>query len=137
MLKAFQNIMALLFKTEKEHKHDIIDQEKVKLQRKLTASQRDYAALTARHDDVTEQMKLWIRQSEQLQDKLSAALAHVKVLEGVLIESNITIESLQLSLDLREKEETEGLQNYIDELETEIAEAVELIHQYGLQMRKV
>jgi hypothetical protein len=41
-----------------------------------------------------------------------------------------------LALELREKEENEGLHNYIDELETEMDEAVELIQKYGLELRK-
>ena len=77
-----------------------------------------------------------MKKSAALQDKLSASLGHVTVLEGVLEESNRTIEALNLAVELRDKEETEGLQNYIDELETEMDEAVELIQKYGLELRK-
>ena len=85
---------------------------------------------------MTTQSSLWMKKSAALQDKLSASLGHVTVLEGVLEESNRTIEALNLAVELRDKEETEGLQNYIDELETEMDEAVELIQKYGLELRK-
>ena len=86
--------------------------------------------------DAIAQSNLWMKKSATLQDKLSASLGHVKVLENVLVESNRTIDALNLALELREKEEIEGLQNYIDELETEMDEAVELIQKYGLELRK-
>lgn len=142
--------MGLLVK-EKKHTHEIVDVEKERLKKDLTKSHQDYAKLTKqmievdeqmnlqtkRNEEIKEQMNLWMRKAGQLQNKLSASLGHATVLEGVLEESNRTIESLQLALELREKEETEGLQNYIDELEEEIDAAVELITKYGLQLRKM
>jgi len=92
--------------------------------------------LTMELSESVEHSNLWMKKSAILQDKLSASLGHVTVLEDVLVESNRTIEALNLALELREKEETSGLQNYIDELETEMDEAVELINKYGLELRK-
>ena len=87
--------------------------------------------------EVDDTMNLWMRKSAQLQDKLSKAQGEVTVLEEVLAESNKTIEALELAIELREVEEIEGLQSYIDDLEKEIDEAVELITKYGLQLRKM
>ena len=85
---------------------------------------------------VRQEKSEWMKKAASLQDKLSASQGHVTVLEDVLEESNRTIEALNLALELREKEETEGLQSYIDELEKEIDDAVELIQKYGLELRK-
>ena len=135
MLKLIQKIMGLLVKEEK-HTHEIVDVEKERLKKDLTKSHNDYAKLTKQKIEVDEQKDLWMRKSSQLQDKLSKAQGEVTVLEEVLAESNKTIEALELALELREVEEVEGLQNYIDDLEKEIDEAIELITKYGLQMRK-
>ncbi len=153
MLKAIQKLMAVLFKPEAEHKHDVVVKPKVdvpKLQKKLAETEQKLITLKKESNvtsidlmkvktelkDATAQSNLWMKKSATLQDKLSASLGHVTVLEGVLEESNKTIDSLTLAIELREKEETEGLQSYIDELETEIDEAVELIQKYGLELRK-
>ena len=145
MLKTLQRLKTLIFnaassylyRPEKEHTHKVVDHEKVKLKRDLLTAQTDYNTLTQQHETVKDQMNLWMEKSSQLQEKLCAALGHTTVLEGVLEESNKTIEALNLAIDLREKEELEGLQNYIDELETEMDEAVDLITKYGLQLRKM
>ena len=137
MLQSIQKLMALLFKQEKEHVHEVGDPEKDKLKKDLKKSHNDYALLNKQKMEVDEQMNLWMRKASQLQDKLSASIGEVTVLEEVLVESNKKVEALELALELREVEEVEGLQNYIDELEAEIDEAVELITKYGLQLRKM
>ena len=159
MLKTIQKLMAVLFKPEAEHKHGVvvIPDATIKLKKDLAEAKhtitelkkqatldknelseldKHVSGLDVKLSDSVEQANLWMRKSADLQDKLSASLGHVTVLEGVLVESNKTIEALNLAIELREKEETEGLQSYIDELETEIDEAVELIQKYGLEMRK-
>tara|TARA_Y100000310_G_scaffold33190_1_gene31381 strand:- start:60 stop:506 length:447 start_codon:yes stop_codon:yes gene_type:complete len=147
MLKMIQKMMVLIFK-DKEPKHEVtvVDEEKMRLR-------KDLATLKIQLREYQEEVHtadLWMRKAEKLQDKLSvalgdtktfqekltAALGHTKVLEGVLEESNKTIEALNLAIELREKEETEGLQSYIDELEAEIEEAVGVIQKYGLELRK-
>jgi chromosome segregation ATPase len=137
MLKQVQKLIDLLFTTKTEQKHETVKAENTKLKRELAAARKENTILTKQHETSKEHGNLWKRKSADLQDKLSAALGHTTVLEGVLDESNKTIESLQLALELREKEETEGLQTYIDDLEAEIEEAVSLIQTYGLEMRKV
>ena len=137
MLKSIQKLMALLFKPEKEHTHEVGDPEKDRLKKDLTKAHNDYALLTKQKMEVDDTMNLWMRKSAQLQDKLSKAQGEVTVLEEVLAESNKTIEALELAIELREVEEIEGLQSYIDDLEKEIDEAVELITKYGLQLRKM
>ena len=131
MWKNLRALMAILWTHGKEHKHEV--QEKSidipTLRRKLAEAEQKILGAIA-------QSNLWMKKSAILQDKLSASLGHVKVLENVLVESNRTIDALNLALELREKEENEGLQNYIDELETEMDEAVELIQKYGLELRK-
>ena len=131
MWKNLRALMAILWTHGKEHKHEV--QEKSidipTLRRKLAEAEQKIL-------DAIAQSNLWMKKSAILQDKLSASLGHVKVLENVLVESNRTIDALNLALELREKEENEGLQNYIDELETEMDEAVELIQKYGLELRK-
>ena len=152
MWKNLQTLMAILFTRGKEHKHEGTEPpiDVHKLQRKLGEVEQKLLALKKESNvtsidlmkvktelkDATAQSNLWMKKSATLQDKLSASLGHVTVLEGVLEESNRTIESLTLAIELREKEETEGLQNYIDKLEKEIDEAVELIQKYGLELRK-
>ena len=129
--------MTMLFKPEKGHTHEVSDPEKERLKRDLTKAHNEYALLTKRKNEVDEQMNLWMRKSSQLQDKLSKAQGEITVLEAVLAESNKTIESLELALELQKVEGVEGLQNYIDELEAEINEAVALIVKYGRQIRKM
>ena len=160
MWKNLQTLMTMLFTNRKEHKHEVVVKPKVdvsNLQKKLAEAEQKLVNLkqdssiinttltkvrtelgdaTSQLQDATAQSNLWMKKSAALQDKLSASQGHVTVLEGVLEESNRTIESLTLAIELREKEETEGLQSYIDELETEIDEAVELIQKYGLELRK-
>ena len=152
MWKNLQTLMAILFTRGKEHKHEGTEPpiDVHKLQRKLGEVEQKLLALKKESNvtsidlmkvktelkDATAQSNLWMKKSATLQDKLSASLGHVTVLEGVLEESNKTIEALNLAIELRENEETEGLQSYIDELETEMDEAVELIQKYGLELRK-
>jgi len=141
MLTVLQKLIALLFKQKQEHKHEIIvvDEEKIQLRKEIASLKVSLSTSTAslrEYKDAAHQADLWMKKSAQLQEKLSAALGHTTVLEGVLEESNRTIDSLQLAIELREKEETEGLQNYIDELEDEIDVAIALITKYGLQLRK-
>jgi len=154
-----QTLMAMLFSHGKEHKHELHEKpiDTSKLRKKLGEAEQKLINLkqisnvtsieltTVKTELVnvkkeltamTTQSSLWMKKSAALQDKLSASLGHVTVLEGVLEESNRTIEALNLAVELRDKEETEGLQNYIDELETEMDEAVELIQKYGLELRK-
>ena len=152
MWKNLRALMAILWTHGKEHKHEV--QEKSidipKLRRKLAEAEQkllnvkqessvtntELIKVRTELRDAIAQSNLWMKKSAILQDKLSASLGHVKVLENVLVESNRTIDALNLALELREKEENEGLQNYIDELETEMDEAVELIQKYGLELRK-
>ena len=153
MWKNLQTLMTMLFTNRKEHKHEVVVKPKVdvsNLQKKLAEAEQKLVNLKQDSSiinttltkvrtelgDAVAQSNLWMKKSAALQDKLSASQGHVTVLEGVLEESNRTIESLTLAIELREKEETEGLQSYIDELETEIDEAVELIQKYGLELRK-
>ena len=159
MWKNLQTLVAILFTRGKEHKHEVKEKpiDISKLQKKLAETEQKLINLkqtsnvtsielskvktelgnaTAQLQDAIAQSNLWMKKSAALQDKLSASLGHVTVLEGVLEESNRTIEALNLAVELRDKEETEGLQNYIDELETEMDEAVELIQKYGLELRK-
>ena len=77
-----------------------------------------------------------MQKSATLQDKLSASQNHVKVLDGVLEESNKTIEALELALSQQETEKAEGLQSYIEELEAEMEEAITLINSYGVKLGK-
>ena len=137
MLKSIQKLMELLFKPEQKHVHEVGDPEKDKLKKDLKKAQNENAVLRKQQVEVREQMNLWMRKSEQLQEKLTGARGELAVLETVLAESNKRIESLELALELREVEEVEGLQAYIDELEAEIDEAIALITKYGLQMRKM
>ena len=152
MWKNLQTLIRILFTRGKEHKHEGTEPpiDVHKLQRKLGEVEQKLLALKKESNvtsidlmkvktelkDATAQSNLWMKKSATLQDKLSASLGHVTVLEGVLEESNKTIEALNLAIELRENEETEGLQSYIDELETEMDEAVELIQKYGLELRK-
>ena len=159
MWKNLQTLIRILFTRGKEHKHEGTEPpiDVHKLQKKLAETEQKLINLkqtsnvtsielskvktelgnaTAQLQDAIAQSNLWMKKSAALQDKLSASLGHVTVLEGVLEESNKTIEALNLAIELRENEETEGLQSYIDELETEMDEAVELIQKYGLELRK-
>jgi hypothetical protein len=114
----------------------VVRQEVSTLKTEALLASKALAKVTIGLSDSVTQSNLWMKKSASLQDNLSASQGHVVVLESVLGEANRTIESLTLALELREKEETEGLQNYIDELETEMDEAVELIQKYGLELRK-
>ena len=138
MLNTIKKVLTLLFKAETAHKQEVVIKPDVtfQLKRDLSEAQQKILGLNRRLKDSVDQSSLWMKKSAALQDKLSASLGHVTVLEGVLEESNRTIEALNLAVELRDKEETEGLQNYIDELETEMDEAVELIQKYGLELRK-
>ena len=159
MLENLRTIINALFKTmgwKVEHQHTVVvkPETTLKLKKELSAVRQEVSTLkksnateallasqalakaTIELSDSVAQSNLWMKKSASLQDNLSASQGHVTVLEGVLEESNRTIESLTLAIELREKEETEGLQNYIDELEKEIDEAVELIQKYGLELRK-
>ena len=125
MLKTIQKLMGILFTCCSDHKHEttvVKPEATLKLKKELSM--------------VRQEKSEWMKKAASLQDKLSASQGHVTVLEDVLEESNRTIEALNLALELREKEETSGLQTYIDELETEIDEAVDLIQKYGLELRK-
>ena len=152
MWKNLQTLMAILFTRGKEHKHEgteppidvhklqiklgEVEQKLLALKKESNVTSIDLMKVKTELKDATAQSNLWMKKSATLQDKLSASLGHVTVLEGVLEESNKTIEALNLAIELRENEETEGLQSYIDELETEMDEAVELIQKYGLELRK-
>ena len=138
MLKTIRQLLTALLKVETEHKQEIVVKPDItlQLQRELSDAQQKVLGLNRRLKDSVDQSSLWMKKSAIIQYKLSASQGHVKVLEGVLEESNRTIEALNIALELREKEETEGLQTYIDELEQEIDEAVELIQKYGVEMRK-
>ena len=131
-----QTLMAMLFSHGKEHKHELhekpidipklrsklgeVEQKLISLKQTSNATSIELMKVKTELTDMTTQSSLWMKKSAALQDKLSASLGHVTVLEGVLEESNRTIEALNLAVELRDKEETEGLQNYIDELETEM-----------------
>ena len=138
MLENIRTIIKLLFNSKKEHQHILVVKPDVtlKLKKELSEAKKKLSIVNIQLSDMVAQSNLWMKKSAILQDKLSASLGHVTVLEDVLVESNRTIEALNLALELREKEETSGLQNYIDELETEMDEAVELINKYGLELRK-
>ena len=138
MLKTIRQLLVTLLKVETVHKQEVVVKPDMtlKLQRELSESQQKVLGLNRRLKDSVDQSSLWMKKSAILQDKLSASQGHVKVLEGVLEESNKTIEALNLAIELQDAEETEGLQRYINELETEIDDAVALITKYGLQMRK-
>ena len=162
MWKNLRTLVAILFRHREEHKHGVVVQPDahnlLKLKKELSTAKHEHFQevstlkrananeallasqaldkLTMELSESVEHSNLWMKKSAILQDKLSASLGHVKVLENVLVESNRTIDALNLALELREKEENEGLQNYIDELETEMDEAVELINKYGLELRK-
>ena len=138
MLENIRTIIKLLFNSKKEHQHILVVKPDVtlKLKKELSEAKKKLSIVNIQLSDMVAQSNLWMKKSAILQDKLSASLGHVKVLENVLVESNRTIDALNLALELREKEENEGLQNYIDELETEMDEAVELIQKYGLELRK-
>jgi len=138
MLENIRTIIKLLFNSKKEHQHILVVKPDVtlKLKKELSEAKKKLSIVNIQLSDMVAQSNLWMKKSAILQDKLSASLGHVTVLEDVLVESNRTIDALNLALELREKEENEGLQNYIDELETEMDEAVELIQKYGLELRK-
>ena len=152
MWKNLRTLMAILWTHGKEHKHEVQEKsiDMPKLRRKLaeveqkllnvkqesSVTNTELIKVRTELRDAIAQSNLWMKKSAILQDKLSASLGHVTVLEDVLVESNRTIDALNLALELREKEENEGLQNYIDELETEMDEAVGLIQKYGLELRK-
>ena len=138
MLNTIRQLLIAVLKIETEHKQEIIVKPDMtlKLQRELSESQQKVLGLNRRLKDSVDQSSLWMKKCAILQDKLSASQGHVTVLDGVLEESNRTIEALQLALEQQEQEKAEGLQSYIDELEKEIDEAVDLITQYGLKMRK-
>ena len=157
MWKNLQTLMTMLFTNRKEHKHEVVVKPDGPLKLKFDALVKELsevrqgistlkaeallasqalAKITIELSDSIAQSNLWMKKSASLQDNLSASQGHVTVLEGVLEESNRTIEALNLAIELREKEETEGLQSYIDELEKEIDDAVELIQKYGLELRK-
>ena len=126
MLENIRTIIKLLFNSKKEHQHILVVKPDVtlKLKKELSEAKKKLSIVNIQLSDMVAQSNLWMKKSAILQDKLSASLGHVKVLENVLVESNRTIDALNLALELREKEENEGLQNYIDELETEMDEAV-------------
>ena len=138
MLENIRTIIKLLFNSKKEHQHILVVKPDVtlKLKKELSEAKKKLSVANIQLSDSVAQSNLWMRKSAALQDKFSASQGHVTVLEDVLEESNRTIEALNLAIELREKEETEGLQTYIDELEKEIDEAVELIQKYGLELRK-
>ena len=138
-----RKIRPQLLRNQMSTKNDELEQKLINLKQisnvtsiELTTVQTELVNVKKELTAMTTQSSLWMKKSAALQDKLSASLGHVTVLEGVLEESNKTIEALNLAIELREKEETEGLQSYIDELETEMNEAVELIQKYGLELRK-
>jgi len=152
MWKNLRTLMAILWAHGKEHKHEVkeksidiptlrrklaeAEQKLLNVKQESSVTNTELIKVRTELRDAIAQSNLWMKKSAILQDKLSASLGHVKVLENVLVESNRTIDALNLALELREKEENEGLQNYIDELETEMDEAVELIQKYGLELRK-
>jgi hypothetical protein len=138
MLKRIRQLLVHLFKAEPTHKQEVVVKPDVtfKLQRDLSEAQQQVLGLNRRLKDSIGQSSLWMKKAAILQKKLSASQERELVLDGVLEESNKTIEALNLAIELHDAEETEGLQTHIDELETEIDEAVELIQKYGLAMRK-
>jgi len=138
MLNTIRQLLATLLKVETKHKQEVVVKPDItlRLQRELSEAQQKVLGLNRRLKDSIDYSSLWMKKSAMIQDKLIASQGHVKVLDGVLAESNKTIEALNLAIELRDAEETEGLQTYIDELETEIDEAVDLITQYGLKLRK-
>jgi len=138
MLEKIQKIIHVLFNTEVEHQHTVVVKPDVtlKLKKELSEARKKLSVANIQLSDSVAQSNLWMRKSAAVQDKLSASQGHVTVLEDVLQESNRTIEALNAALELQEKEKTSGLQTYIDELEKEIDEAVELIQKYGLELRK-
>ena len=138
MLKTIRQLLIAVLKIETVHKQEIVVKPDVtfQLKRDLSEAQQQILGLNRRLKDSVGQCSLWMKKCAALQDKLNASQGHVTVLDGVLEESNRTIEALQLALEQQEQEKTEGLQSYINELETEIDEAVDLITQYGLKMRK-
>jgi len=156
MLEKIQEIINVLFKTKVEHQHTVVVNPDVTLKLKKELSEAKQKLSTLKKDNATKtllasqglakiktelsdsvaQSNLWMRKSMELEDSLSASQGHVTVLEDVLEESNRTIEALNAALELQEKEKTSELQTYIDELEKEIDEAVELIQKYGLELRK-
>ena len=138
MLKTLQNMMAFLFDSGKSHEQTLVikPDETRKLKSELSEAQHALLGARKKIQTVTEQADLWMKKSAMLQDKLTASQGHVKVLDGVLEESNRTIEALQLSLEQQEHEKAEGLQSYIDELEAEMEEAITLINSYGVKIRK-
>jgi len=138
MLQQLQNLMALLFKEKKPRKQELLikPDETRKLKSELSEAQHALLGAKKQIQNFTEQANLWMKKAATLQDKLTASEAHVKVLTGVLDESNRTIEALQLALEQQEVEKTEGLQSYINELEAEMDEAIVLINSYGLKIGK-
>ena len=130
--------MALLFNDKKSHPQELTvkPDETRRLKRELSEAQHALFGTRKQIQTLTEQSNLWMKKAATLQDKLTASQDHVKVLDGVLEESNRTIEALQLALDQQEVEKAEGLQSYINELEAEIDEAIVLINSYGLKIGK-
>lgn len=130
--------MALLFNDKKSHPQELTvkPDETRRLKRELSEAQHALLGTRKQIQTLTEQSNLWMKKAATLQDKLTASQDHVKVLDGVLEESNRTIEALQLALDQQEVEKAEGLQSYINELEAEIDEAIVLINSYGLKIGK-
>ena len=139
MLKLISKLVPLLFKNDsKTHPQELTvkPDETRRLKRELSESQHALLGARKQIQNITEQSNLWMQKSATLQDKLSASQNHVKVLDGVLEESNKTIEALELALSQQETEKAEGLQSYINELEAEMDEAIELINSYGIKMGK-
>ena len=138
MFQQIQKLMALLFNDKKSHPQELTvkPDETRRLKRELSEAQHALLGTRKQIQTLTEQSNLWMKKAATLQDKLTASQDHVKVLDGVLEESNRTIEALQLALDQQEVEKAEGLQSYINELEAEIDEAIVLINSYGLKIGK-
>jgi len=138
MFKSIQQFMAFLFDTKKTHKQELTvkPDETRRLKRELSEAQHALLGTQKKIQTITEQANLWMKKAATIQDKLTASEDHVKVLNGVLEESNRTIEALQLALEQQEQEKAEGLQSYINELEAEIDEAIVLINSYGLKIGK-
>ena len=139
MLKLISKLVPLLFKNDsKTHQQELIvkPDETRRLKRELSEAQHVLLGAKKQVQNLTEQSNLWMKKAATLQDKLTASQDHVKVLDGVLEESNKTIEALELALSQQETEKAEGLQSYINELEAEMAEAIELINSYGIKMGK-
>ena len=132
MLKSISKLVHLLFNNNsKTHPQELTvkPDETRRLKRELSESQHALLGARKQIQNITEQ-------SATLQDKLSASQNHVKVLDGVLEESNKTIEALELALSQQETEKAEGLQSYIEELEAEMEEAITLINSYGVKLGK-